>query len=1064
MNITKFSIKHSTSIFILFLLLVYMGYNSIKTIPIELFPDVQQPMIIVSTIYKGVSPEDMETLVTDKIEKRLKELQYVDEITSTSDESVSSIVVKFIATVDTEWALSKVKDKVDIAKTDLPKDAEIPIVKEIAFSEFPVVIINFSGDLPLTQLKEIAEDYKEDLETMPGVLRADLSGGREREIQIIIDPIKLISYQIDISGITTAISQTNINIPGGVVKIGDMRYNIRVPGEIKDVSLLDNVIVKNESDVIVYLRDVALIVDSYKDTETISRFNGKESVSISLVKKSGSNILEVIESSKKLIEERLDTFPEGLKVNFLSDSSTHIKDMIKELANNLITGVLLIIVFLFFFMGFINSLFVAIALPLSMVIGISVIQFIGASINMIVLFGLILSSGMLVDNAIVVIENIFRQNTLGIPRQYAAYKATREVAWPIIGSTATTVAVFVPLLFWYSIMGRFMQFLPIVLIATLSMSLFIALSLNPVLAATFMKVKQKDIDRLKKSENYDEFLASSRAMKFYKKLITFAVRFRGTTVISMIVLFIITVMVFGKNNKGVQFFTSSTPETAVIKIEAPVGTRLEVVDERYIKIIEQKLLTYEDITSVISNAGSSVGSNKFVQGGGSVPHNGKITINFKKLNEFKKSPYIIIEEIREYAKQFSGAIITVEIQQNGPPKGKPVQLSITGDDFGVSKEHITAVTKIIEEKVKGAVDLVDDFSAGMPELQIKVNRETAKRFHLSVYQIAADIRTAIYGGIASKYRVDKDEYDIMVKYPQEKRQSLEDIKNIQLPVRVMNRYDIVPLNQVADFEFVKGFSAIKHRDYKRAITITGDVQGITSDKAMNEIKELLKDYKLPSGYKIIYGGESKDQAEASSFLSKAFLIGIMLILFVLVLQFNSILMPLVILFSVVLSLIGVLWSILLTDSYFVVVMTGIGVISLAGVVVNNAIVLIDYIQQLRREGLGKNEAIIRAGITRFRPVMLTAVTTVFGLLPMMAGMEIDFVEMHFSFSGSSGEWWKPMANAVGYGLIFATVLTLIVVPATYSIADSFGELMRKLFRRPVQNFDDDKIAEYDKIK
>ncbi len=1063
MNITKFSIKHSTSIFILFLLLVYMGYNSIKTIPIELFPDVQQPMIIVSTIYKGVSPEDMETLVTDKIEKRLKELQYVDEITSSSNESFSSIVVKFEATVDTEWALSKVKDKVDIAKSDIPKDAEVPIVKELAFSEFPVVIINFSGDLPLTQLKKIAEDYKEDLETMQGVLRADLSGGREREIQIIIDPVKLISYQIDISGITQAITQTNINIPGGVVKIGDMRYNIRVPGEIKDVNLLDNVIVKNESDVIVYLRDVALIIDSYKDAETISRLNGKESVSISLVKKTGSNILEVIEGSKKLLEERIDSYPEGLKINFLSDSSTRIKDMIKELANNLITGVLLIIVFLFFFMGFINSLFVAVALPLSMVIGISVIQFVGASINMIVLFGLILSSGMLVDNAIVVIENIFRQNTLGIPRQYAAYKATREVAWPIIGSTATTVAVFIPLLFWYSIMGRFMQFIPIVLIATLSMSLFIALSLNPVLAATFMKVKQKDIDRLKKSENYDEFLASSKAMKIYKKLITLALRFRGTTVVSMVILFVITVMVFGKNNKGVQFFPSSTPEAAVIKIEAPVGTRLEVVDERYIKIIEQKLLTYDDITSVISNAGSSASGNMFVQGG-SVAHNGKITINFKKFNDLKKSPFVIVEELREYFKQFSGARITVEIQQNGPPRGKPVQVSIAGDDFNISKEHSAKVIKMIEEKIPGVVDLVDDFSAGMPELQINVNREMAKRFHLSVYQIAIDIRTAIYGGIASKYRVDKDEYDIMIKYPLEKRQSLEDIKNIQLPVRVMNRYDIVPLSQVADFEFVKGFSAINHRDYKRTITVSGDVQGITSDKAMKDLAVLLKDYKLPSGYKFVYGGESKEQQEAGEFLSKAFLIGMMLILFILVLQFNSVLLPLVILFSVILSIIGVLWSILLTDSYFVVVMTGIGTISLAGVVVNNAIVLIDYIQQLRREGLGKNEAIVRAGITRFRPVMLTAVTTVFGLLPMMAGMDIDFIEMHFSFSGSSGEWWKPMANAVGYGLIFATILTLVVVPATYSIADSFGELLRKLFRRPVQNFDDDKIAEYDKIK
>ncbi|MBN2694710.1 efflux RND transporter permease subunit [bacterium] len=1062
MKITHFSIKHSVAVYVLIALLVIMGLGSLKKIPRELFPDIQQPLIIISTIYPGVSPQDMETLVTDKIEKKLKELQYIDEITSSSGESFSSIVVKFEPTVDTEWALSKVKDKVDLAIPDLPDDVETPLVKELAFSEFPVVILNFSGDFPLNLLKKYAEDFKDEIEGLNGILRADLTGGIEREIQITVNPDKLAAYEVDLNSVINAIKQANINIPGGVMELGSLRYTVRVPGEISNASELEGVIVKNMMGTIVYLRDVATINDSFKEIETISRYNGKQSVSLQIVKRSGANLIEVVESVRKLVLSRIEQYPKGLQIKFLSDTSTNIKDMLKELTNNLITGILLVIIVLFLFLGFVNSLFVAIALPLSMLIGMVFFELMGISLNMIVLFALILALGMLVDNGIVVIENIYRYTTKGIPRQYAAYKGTKEVAWPIIASTATTVGAFVPLLFWTSIMGEFMKYLPIVLIITLSASLFIALVINPVLASSFMKSKIKVVENDEdEDKNWD--ISLSKGVRAYKIMLEWSLNHRFVVIFLAIATFIGSIIFFAKNNSGVIFFPESTPQNATIKIEAPVGTRMSVVDDRFVKPFEKELLKYDDIISVVADIGVDANGNIFFAGN-STPHNAKITIQFKKVGEFKKSPYVILEELREFAKQFTGVQITVEKQQNGPPVGKPIQLSISGDDFMVIKPHIDTIMQQIKKEEPGIVDLKNDFLSGMPEVQIKVDREKAKRLHLTIAQISSDIRTAIHGNEASKFRVDKDEYDITVRYVENKRASIEDIKNITIPVMVMDHYEIIPLKSIADFEIVRGYSVIKHTDHKKTITITGDVQGVTSDAAMKKIQTMLKNYSLPIGYKLNYGGENKEQAAAAEFLSRAFTISIFIIAMILILQFNSILIPLVILFSVVLSLIGVFFSIGITNGQFVVVMTGIGVISLAGVVVNNAIVLIDYIKQLEEAGIPKFEAIVRSGVTRLRPVLLTAVTTVFGLVPMMFGLDIDFTQMKFGMGGESSEMWKSMANAVGYGLIFATILTLIVVPVTYSLLDGFGNFMKKLFRRPTQNFDDSEMEQYEKIK
>ncbi len=1073
MKITKLSIKFSTAVFVLLALIIVVGLSSMKHLPREMFPEIKQPTFFISTMYAGVSPEDMETLVTNKIEKKLKELQHIDEITSTSAESFSTVIIKFDPSIDTEWALNKVKDKVDLAEPDLPKDAETPIVKEFSVDEFPVVVINISGDLSLERLKKIGDNLKDELETINGVLRADLTGGVEREIRIVVDPVKLAGYKIDLNSVLGAIKSTNMNIPGGIIKIGDMRYSVRVPGEVKNINLLNDVIVKNQQGVIVYLRDIAKIVDDYKDVETISKFNKKESVSLAIVKKSGVNIIKVIDSVKEMIEEESKKLPEGIKINFLFDQSTQIKDMLDDLSNNLITGVLLVVIFLFIFLGFLNSLFVAIALPLSMLIGMIFFDMLGITLNMVVLFALILALGMLVDNGIVVIENIFRLNTLKVPRQYAAYKGTSTVAWPIIASTATTVAAFAPLLFWNSIMGEFMKYLPMVLIITLAASLFIALVINPVLAATFMRVKKKDVEKVEKSESFEDLIKSSKTMVLYNKLLKIALKHKYIVVFLMTLVLVTVFALFGKSIKSgrtnIEFFPETTPRRAIIKIDAPVGTRLKTVNEKFVKPIENILKEYDDIIYVLSDVGANVNGTKFAKGN-ATPHNAKITIKFKKTGEFKKSPYVIMDELRERFKKFNkdgntliGAKITIEKENKGPPKGKPVEFYVSGDKFEVIKPHIDKMINLVKENVKGVVDLKDDYSNGLPEIKIIVNREKAKLLFLNVSDVSSFIRMAVHGTKASVYRENDDEYDITVTYSAENRNSIENLKNILIPIRVLNRHEVIPLKSIADFKIVKGAAAVKHRDFKKTITATGDVNGITSDKAMKQIKKLLRSYKLPAGYKLNFGGESQKQAKASKFLSKAFTIGLFLIIFILVIQFNSILIPAVIMFSVILSMIGVFGFLLISGKNFVIIMTGIGIISLAGVVVNNAIVLIDYIRQLRASGLDKNEAIVQAGIVRFRPVMLTAVTTVFGLIPMMFKFGIDFIHGGFTFGTESAEMWEPMANAVGYGLIFATILTLVIVPVSYAIMDDLGNFTRKLFRRDIQEFKDDELAEYDNV-
>ncbi len=1073
MKITKLSIRFSTAVFVLLALIIILGISSMKHLPRELFPEIKQPTFFVSTLYAGVSPEDMETLVTNKIEKKLKELQHIDEITSSSAESFSTVLIKFDPDVDTEWALNKVKDKVDLAQPDLPKDAETPLVKEFSVDEFPVVVINISGDLSLERLKKIGDNLKDELETINGVLRADLTGGIEREIRIVIDPVKLAGYKIDLNSVLGAVQSANMNIPGGIIKIGDMRYSVRVPGEVKNINLLNNVIVKNQQGVIVYLRDIAKIVDDYKDVETISKFGAKESVSLAIVKKSGVNIINVIDNVKKMIQEESKKLPEGIKINFLFDQSTQIKDMLDDLTNNLITGVLFVVIFLFIFLGFLNSLFVAIALPLSMLIGMIFFDALGITLNMVVLFALILALGMLVDNGIVVIENIFRLNTLKVPRQYAAYKGTASVAWPIIASTATTIAAFVPLLFWNSIMGEFMKYLPMVLIITLSASLFIALVINPVLAATFMRVKKKDVEKVEKSESFDDLIKNSKTMVLYSKTLKFALKYKYFVVVFMNIILIAVFMLFGQSIKtgrtNVLFFPETTPRRAVIKIDAPVGTRLKTVNEKFVIPIENILKKYDDIIYILSDVGADVNGSKFAKGS-ATPHNAKITVKFKKIGEFKKSPYIIMDELREKFKKFNngkntliGAKITIEKEVKGPPKGKPVQLYISGDKFEIIKPYIDDIKEIIKKNVKGVIDLKDDYSSGLPEIKVIVNRERARLLFLNVSDVSSYVRMAVHGTKASVYRESDDEYDITVTYDKKDRNSIENLKNILIPVRVLNRHEVIPLKSIADFKIVKGSATIKHKDFKKTITLGGYVNGITSDMAMRQVKKLLANYKLPAGYKLNFGGESKEQAKASKFLSKAFTIGLFLIIFILVMQFNSILIPTVIMFSVVLSMIGVLGFILISGKSFVVIMTGIGIISLAGVVVNNAIVLIDYIQQLRNSGLNKKDAIIQAGIVRFRPVMLTAVTTVFGLMPMMFKFGIDFIHGGLVFGTESAEMWAPMANTVGYGLIFATILTLVIVPITYSIMDDFGNFIRKLFRRPEQKFIEAELAKYDDI-
>lgn len=1074
-SITDIAVRKRISVVVIGIIIIIFGFTAYNSLPREAAPDITIPYIFVMTNYPGVAPEDIEQSITIPIEKKLKGLEGVKHIESSSVEGMSSIVVEFVAGTDIDDVLTKTKDKVDMAKAELPSDLEDdPEVTEINISEMPILVLSLSGKVGQARLKQLAEDLEEDIEAISGVLEVEITGGLDREIRVEPYPDKLAYYGLSIVGLQQVIAEENMNVSGGGIRMGDGRFQLRVPGEFEDPAEIYGLVVGTHEGHPVYLKDVARVVDGFKDETGRSRLNGRPAVNIQVKKRAGENIIRIVEEVDEIIEQRRPTWPEGTKITKLMDHAEDINIMVKDLENNIITGLFLVIVVLFFVMGVRNAVLVSLAIPFSMLISFLVLYALGITLNMVVLFSLTLSLGMLVDNAIVIVENIFRYMEQGVPRLQAAVKATGEVAQAVTASTITTVAAFFPLLFWSGIMGEFMMYLPITVIITLSSSLFVALVINPALAAVFLKLPGgNNSDREKTNAEDIERAGESPitirgpVLTAYRRILTGALNNRvsvlSVSFLTVILLVLIWVYRVGLE-KPVDFFPNIDPDSIYINLDTPEGADLDYSDriarqmelalcrgsdaglaapeeepaDCYYDQNEDKLHTLRNGREVVglidlANVEHIYSRTVAVESGlslfGSYTPN-HLGIQFYDLEERVEPVYQTIEEIRNRIKDIPGAEISITEQEEGPPTGEAINIEISGDNFGVLGDISHQVRKELE-RIPFVQDIRDDYVSGSPTVKVRIDRQKAAMLGLSTNAVGFALKVAFNGIKVSTYREGDEDYDITVQLSEEERKSTDILRELLIPTP----QGLIPLSTIAKFEVAGGLGQINRIDHERVVTVKADVDEtkIPSSVVRSQAEKQLEEYSLPPGYNVRFTGEMDFQEEAEDFLSKAFAASLFLIVIILVTQFNSVSQPIIILTSVILSLGGVFLGLVVMGWPFGIIMTGVGVISLAGVVVNNAIVLIDYINRLRERGMHTKEAIIAGGCTRLRPVLLTAITTILGLLPMVTGISYDFHNMRIAWISESTQWWSAMAIAVIFGLAIATVLTLVVIPTLYSL-------------------------------
>jgi multidrug efflux pump len=1122
-GLTNLSLKNKTSVFILTVLLTLFGLYSYNDMPKSLFPDIVMPTIMVQTVYPGNSPADIENLITRPIEKQIKSVKGIKNLTSNSVQDNSSIIVEFNTDVEVKIALQDVKDAVDKAKSDLPNDLDLePMVMDIDFSEFPILNINLSGDFSLDDLKIYAEELQDQIESLTEISKVEITGLLNREITIKTDLHKMESNEISLRDIEDAINLENVSIAGGDILLGKSRRSVRTDAEFKKASEIENIIVKSEQGNIVYLKDIAEVIDGYEERKSYARLNKKPVVSLNIVKKSGENLLEATDQIMQLLEtaKASQIIPSTLEISITNDQSEQTRKQLENLENSIIFGVILVILVLLFFLGLRNAIFVGLAIPLSMFISFVILGAMGTTMNMIVLFALILALGMLVDNAIVVIENIHRlYNEEGLSKFEAAKKGVGEIAVPIISSTATTLAAFFPLLFWDDMMGEFMGYIPTTLIIVLGSSLFVALVINPVVASTFILKDNRDKVNFSKVAKITTVLLIIAALfyisgnifmgsllltfalltllnsfvlspisywfqdsllvrfeQFYANLLKWALNgykpllllgFTGVLLISSIVFFIF-------KSPRVEMFPVNEPKYVNVFVELPIGSDITVTDS-IAKQVENEIFAIltpynEAVSSVMTNVGAGTTDPNEIGGGkGITPNKARITINFKEY-EYRKgiSTGEIMKMISSDLLKIPGVDISVDKNRDGPPMGKPINIEIRGEDFEKLLTISDEIKSSIEDAaIEGIEKLKVDLELSKPELLVTIDRDQARRLGVSTAQVASTIRTALFGKEISKFKDGEDEYPIILRLDDSYRFSVPALMNQRITFRSQSNGQIkqIPIATIANYSYNNTFGSVNRKDMKRQVTIFSNVlEGYNENLINDQLKQLLADKELPPGYALQFTGKQQEQEQTTAFLSKALLIAIALITLILVSQFNSAIKPIIIILTVVFSTIGVFFGLALFNMDFVIIMTGIGIVSLAGIVVNNAIVLIDYIDLLKtrkRKELQLEQdtplethlamkCIEEGGQKRLRPVLLTAITTILGLLPMATGMNINFytllteLDAQIFFGGDNATFWGPMAWTVIFGLTFATFLTLIIVPVMYLLADRVNNKVLKI--------------------
>ncbi len=1035
---TRFAVKNPVTVLVLAFILLLAGFVSYQGMPRESSPEIKIPLIFITTIYPGASPEDMEKLVTEKIEDKLEGLDGLKKVSSTSGQGFSSVTVEFNPDVVVETALRRVKDKVDEAKPDLPTDAEEPTVQELNFSNIPIFVISMSAEYESERLDAAAEDLKDRIKSIPGVLEAQLTGKQAREVAIDADPSKLRQYGLSLNDIVKAVQTQHRNIPGGTLLAGGNRFTIQLTGELTHPEDFADLVVRSEGSTLVRVRDVAAVHFGYsRDRSTIFRLNGRNSIAISVTKRTGANIIKVVDEAKETVKAAQAKWPKGTSVDYTFDQSVQIRHMVNELQNHIIMGLILVVGVISFFLGFRNSFFISTAIPFSMMMGFLILDSAGITLNMVVLFSLVIALGMLVDDGIVVVENIYRHLQMGKDRVTAAIEGTREVMIPVATATITTVVAFLPILFMPGIMGQFMKYLPITVTVTLMGSLFVAFVFNPVFASLFMKIRAGD-----KHEG-GEFFDKVKAV--YRRTLNVTVDHPFLVALGCVLFVVFGMMAYGMLGTGAVFFPKIEPKVVAAEITGPIGISNQATDSA-LKTIEARLFQIPKDKGSVESFSSVVGFGKVDMPGGDrrpESHLAYIDVTFVDYDKRDVDSWTSMKWMQdELPKILPGWKVAVKQQQEGPPQGHPVEYEITGEDF----ETLAKIGQQVKDRLLKVPDLVNvnwDYDPVQPELGITIDRDQAKAMGVSTMDVALAVRGSIHGIEAAKFRVGKDEHDVMVRLNPETRESFSGLDQIVIP----REGDLIPLTSVATITQKGSLSAIKHIDGARTIQVWGELApGVQNEQAVKSAAAAaIKDIETPPGYRLGAGSGNREQEESQAFLIKAFFIAVALVVLTIVAQFNSIAQPFLVFIGILLSLGGVFWGLLFVHVTFSIMMTGIGIIALAGVVAKNGIVLIDFINKLREEGRPLREAVIEGGATRLRPVILTAITAMIGLLPMATGKGFDFVHLEAVTKSETSMWWAPMAWGIFWGLLFNTGLTLVVVPTFYYAWEMFKLRVRRWF-------------------
>ena len=1028
------SLGRSRLILLLLLMILVGGVNSFSAIPKEAEPDIPIPTIYVSMHHEGISPEDAERLLVRPMEKELKGLEGLKEMSAVAAENFASVTLEFNAGFDPDQAILDVREKVDIAKAELPPDTDEPRVVEVNIALFPVLSIALSGSVPERTLVRIAQDLQDKIEGLPGVLEADIGGDREEMLEVLVDPYVMESYNITFQDIYNILQNNNRLVAAGAMDTGAGRVVIKVPGVIEEAKDIFSLPVKVDGTTVVTFRDVASLRRVYKDPESFARVNGQPALVLEVSKRLGANIIETIENVQEVVKEEQKHWPESLHVTYMQDKSIQIRDMLKDLNNNVLSAIILVMIVMVAALGLRPSLLVGMAIPGSFLAGIMILHFLGLTMNIVVLFSLILVSGMLVDGAIVIIELADRKIAEGLNRKDAFLYASKRMAWPVISSAATTLVVFLPLLFWPGIVGEFMKFLPMTVLVTLLCSVFMALIFIPVVGSLTANKTATDtsvIEAIKAAESGDLSTLPGMAGGYLRVLAALLKR-PALTLLGAIVFLAGSYSAYGFLGRGVEFFPDIEPDFVQVQVQARGDLSIYEKDA-LVRRVEKELLSLDSVKYVYARTFANVTGER------SMPEDavGIVQLEFVNWRERRKASEII-KDIRAIVAKIPGIKAQVRKEEHGPGGGKPIHIEVRSNTLAKIPVAIEKILGIMSG-IGGFVDVEDSRPLPGLEWRIEINREEAARYGADVVTLGAAVQMLTTGLMVAEYTPDDadEEIDIRMRFPASDR-TIDQLLQIRVPTSVGH----IPIKNFVKFETAQKTGTITRIDGRLAMNIQADAaDGVLVDDQVNALKKAVAEARdtFDPGVTLVFKGEDEDQKEAANFLIGAFLTAVFLMTAILVTQFNNYYQAFLVLSAIIFSTAGVLLGLLITGNAFGIVMGGIGVIALAGIVVNNNIILIDTYNDLRKRGLDPYEALLRTGAQRLRPVLLTSVTTVLGLMPMVLAINIDIVSQDISIGAPSTQWWIQLSSAIAGGLTFATMLTLLLTPCMLMLGARVSE-------------------------